>query len=222
MGRIRNLFIGALTVALLAVAALEPDPARFPDWLAERLQGGAADPAGVQLSTIHRVKGREWPHVVVHDVTAGLFPHRLAADVEEERRVFHVAVTRSSQRTVVVAGRPASPFVGQLHTARDPNAPEPEQPSRPRESKAKRAPAPDSPLRERLRTWRSETAQAAGVPAYVVFNDATLDHLVAAQPLDDGALLDITGIGPVKVERHGTEILAIIADFAEAGDVGAD
>ncbi|MEO0495612.1 MAG: ATP-dependent helicase, partial [Actinomycetota bacterium] len=102
--------------ALLAVAALEPDAERFPGWLAERLEHGTHDPDGVQLSTTHRVKGREWPHVIVHDATAGLFPHRLASDVEEERRVFHVAVTRSSQRTLVVAGVPASPFVDQLHT----------------------------------------------------------------------------------------------------------
>ena len=200
--------------ALLAVASLEPDPSRFPDWLASRLEQGHNDPHGVQLSTIHRVKGREWPHVVVHDVTAGLFPHRLAADVEEERRVFHVAVTRSSQRTTVVAGRPASPFVAQLHTERDPDAPDPE-PARPRPN-ARPEPAANSPLRERLRAWRSETAQASGVPAYVVFNDATLDHLVAARPLDGEGLLDITGIGPVKVERHGEEILAIIASFDEA------
>ena len=185
------------------------------EWLADRLATGANDPAGVQLSTIHRVKGREWPHVVVHDATAGLFPHRLAADVEEERRVFHVAITRSSVRTTVVAGRPASPFVGQLHTERDPNAPDaaPEPVRRVRDAKP---PPPNSPLRERLRSWRSETAQASGVPAYVVFNDATLDHLVAARPLDDEALLDITGIGPVKVERHGEEILQIIASFDDA------
>ena len=50
----------------------------------------------------------------------------------------------------------------------------------------------------------------------MIFNDATLDHLVAARPLDESALLDITGIGPVKVERHGEEILAIIESFVSA------
>ncbi|MEM9517808.1 MAG: ATP-dependent DNA helicase UvrD2 [Actinomycetota bacterium] len=201
--------------ALLAVAPLEPDPDRFPAWLADRLDQRHPDPDGVQLSTIHRVKGREWPHVVVHDATAGLFPHRLAADIEEERRVFHVAITRSAIQTTVVAGRPASPFVAQLHTERDPNAPDLEPSPRPRaSSSAPPAPA-NSPLRERLRAWRSETAQSAGVPAYVVFNDATLDHLVAARPLDEDGLLDITGIGPVKVERHGGDILAIIESFVD-------
>jgi len=202
--------------ALLAVASLEPDPTRFPAWLQERLETASPDPDGVELSTIHRVKGREWPQVVVHDVTAGLVPHRLAADLEEERRVFHVAITRSSQRTVVVAGRPASPFVAQLHTEADPDEPAPPPPQRQRASTPSTTADDNNPLREQLRSWRSETARAGGVPAYVIFNDATLDHLVAARPLDESALLNITGIGPVKVERHGEEILAIIESFVSA------
>jgi len=57
------------------------------------------------LASIHAVKGREWPHVVVHHATAGLLPHRLAEDLEEERRVFHVALTRCSISTSIIAGR---------------------------------------------------------------------------------------------------------------------
>ena len=69
---------------------------------------------GVVLSTIHRVKGREWPHVVLHEVSAGLLPHRLAVDVEEERRVFHVGLTRGSVSVHVVGGDPPSPFLAEL------------------------------------------------------------------------------------------------------------
>ncbi|MEM8707712.1 MAG: ATP-dependent DNA helicase UvrD2 [Actinomycetota bacterium] len=202
--------------ALLAVAELEPDATRFPEWLAERLEHGEHDPAGVQLSTTHRVKGREWPHVIVHDATAGLFPHRLASDVEEERRVFHVAVTRSSRRTLVVAGTPASPFVDQLTTEADPNAPEPEPPTRPRADaggvRTTKAERPEGPVADALRTWRFEKARAAKMPAYVIFNDATLAQLAASMPTSEGELLRISGIGPVKVERYGDEILAIIAE----------
>ncbi|MEM8705452.1 MAG: ATP-dependent DNA helicase UvrD2 [Actinomycetota bacterium] len=205
--------------ALLAVAGLEPDPTRFPAWLAERLEQGEHDPGGVQLSTTHRVKGREWPHVIVHDATAGLFPHRLASDVEEERRVFHVAVTRSSRRTLVVAGTPASTFVAQLTTEADPDAPEPEPPTRPRAdstgvrtTKAERA---EGPVADALRTWRFEKARAAKMPAYVIFNDATLTQLAARLPSSEGDLLRISGIGSVKVERYGDEILAIVAEHRD-------
>lgn len=213
--------------ALLAVAGVQPDPAAFPDWLAERLGSAQADRAGVRLSTIHRVKGREWPHVIVHDATAGLMPHRLAADREEERRVFHVAVTRGSERVLVTAGEPPSPFIAQLRTPRDPGAdPEPElRPARATGTASKRTRAvpevgslAEASLREKLKAWRTETAKAAGMPAYVVFNDATLYDLARLRPIDDDELLAVPGIGPVKVEKYGPDILAII----EAGlDDGA-
>lgn len=70
---------------------------------------------GVHLATVHRVKGQEWPHVVVYDASDGLFPHSLATDVEEERRLFHVAVTRCSATVTVVADvRRPSPFIDEL------------------------------------------------------------------------------------------------------------
>jgi DNA helicase-2/ATP-dependent DNA helicase PcrA len=205
--------------ALLAVASAQPDPAEFPSWLADRLQTAQPDWAGVRLSTIHRVKGREWPFVIVHDATAGLMPHRLAADREEERRVFHVAVTRGSEQVLVTAAMPPSPFIAQLHTRRDPEA-EPEPELRPARStgttptRSREVPEVGSlieaSLREQLKTWRTATAKTAGVPAYVVCNDATLYDLARLRPVDDDELLSVPGIGPVKVEKYGAEILAII------------
>ncbi len=99
--------------ALVALAALHPEPEGFEDWLRRSLRHtGAAD--GVVLSTVHRVKGREWPHVVLHEVSAGLLPHRLAIDIEEERRVFHVGLTRGSASVCVVGGEVPSPFLAEL------------------------------------------------------------------------------------------------------------
>jgi DNA helicase-2/ATP-dependent DNA helicase PcrA len=100
---------------LVSIARLHPDPAGFEPWLRQGLSR-QGDAAGVTLSTVHAVKGREWPYVVVHDVTHGLFPHRLAEDPEEERRVFHVAITRCGDEVTVVAGGPPSPFIAELST----------------------------------------------------------------------------------------------------------
>jgi DNA helicase II / ATP-dependent DNA helicase PcrA len=100
--------------ALEQLAALHPEPATFREWLTDRLRV-PGHPDGVTLSTVHRVKGMEWDHVVVFAANAGLFPHRLADDVEEERRIFHVAVTRCREHVDVVADRArTSPFVGEL------------------------------------------------------------------------------------------------------------
>jgi DNA helicase-2/ATP-dependent DNA helicase PcrA len=99
--------------ALVALAALHPEVEGFEEWLSQSLrkQGSAA---GVALSTVHKVKGREWPHVVLHEATDGLFPHRLAEDLEEERRVFHVGLTRCSSSLHVVTGDPPSRFVAEM------------------------------------------------------------------------------------------------------------
>jgi DNA helicase II / ATP-dependent DNA helicase PcrA len=105
--------------ALEQLAALHPDPSTFRDWLTDRLRV-PGQPDGITLSTIHRVKGMEWERVVVYAANAGLFPHRLADDVEEERRIFHVAVTRCRQHVDVVADRErVSPFVGELWRVAD-------------------------------------------------------------------------------------------------------
>ncbi|MGH9041030.1 MAG: ATP-dependent helicase, partial [Acidimicrobiia bacterium] len=109
--------------ALLQVAVLHPDPATFEAWLRSVLSAAVGLDAGVHLATVHRVKGREWPCVVVFGADAGLFPHRLADDVEEERRIFHVAVTRGRERVVVLGDAAApSPFLEQL-TVTAPPAP---------------------------------------------------------------------------------------------------
>jgi ATP-dependent DNA helicase UvrD/PcrA len=112
--------------ALLQVAPLHPDGATFEAWLQQKLAGsGPTDfvEPGVHLATVHKVKGREWRRVIVFGADAGLFPHRLSADVEEERRIFHVAITRAKEHTVVLpdAAGP-SPFVEELHRAAPPRA----------------------------------------------------------------------------------------------------
>lgn len=99
--------------AMEELAELQPDPAQFGPWLVEQLQA-PADAAGVTLASVHAVKGREWPHVVLHHVSDGLMPHRLSDDVEEERRVLHVGLTRGSATVSIVPGEAASPFLAEL------------------------------------------------------------------------------------------------------------
>ncbi|MFS0469041.1 ATP-dependent DNA helicase UvrD2, partial [Corynebacterium striatum] len=62
-----------------------------------------------------------------------------------------------------------------------------------------------------LRAWRAKTAREAKVPAYVIFSDATLQAISEALPASEAELLDISGVGPSKLERYGAEVLQIIA-----------
>ncbi len=71
--------------------------------------------------------------------------------------------------------------------------------------------AGDRPLFEALRAWRAETAREQGVPAYIVFGDATLRALAEHRPAALADLDGITGIGAKKREAYGEGVLAVIA-----------
>jgi len=230
--------------AVRALAAIGPGAEELERWISDHLDGLPRndDPdrgSAVTLATIHSTKGLEWPHVVVHDVRGDLHPHRLASDTEEERRIFHVAITRC-RRSVLIngypqgAGPPGSPFVADLRTvkrwpAREPNEPRwPQRSTAPTSQQQQKKPSakpdravPSSPaaamLRDALTGWRSERCKADGVPAYIVVDNATLDAIAEAAPKSLVALGRIKGIGPAKLDRYGSDILGIVAD-ADPGD----
>jgi ATP-dependent DNA helicase RecQ len=62
-----------------------------------------------------------------------------------------------------------------------------------------------------LRTWRLETARAAGIPPYVVFHDSVLRQVVLARPTTASALMMIAGIGEAKARRYGQSILKLLS-----------
>ncbi|WP_373281815.1 DNA helicase RecQ [Nocardia thailandica] len=93
---------------------------------------------------------------------------------------------------------------------------EPERAARPARSarSAKPAadlPAADQPLFERLRAWRAATAKEQGVPAYVVFHDATLREIAARKPATLAELGTVAGVGENKLARYGDGVLAALA-----------
>jgi DNA helicase II / ATP-dependent DNA helicase PcrA len=88
--------------ALRALAQSMPSGstvADFSDLLADRAGAGDAPAVGaVTITTVHSAKGREWPVVCVVGLTEGMFPISYATTdeaIEEERRLFYVAVTRA-------------------------------------------------------------------------------------------------------------------------------
>jgi DNA helicase-2/ATP-dependent DNA helicase PcrA len=77
----------------------------FETWLVDCLEREPLPGPAVRLSSVHRVKGLEWPCVLVYGVDQGLLPHRLSEDEEEERRILHVAITRAKEHCCIVASR---------------------------------------------------------------------------------------------------------------------
>ena len=79
-----------------------------------------------------------------------------------------------------------------------------------RERVQKPAGLPDHPVVEELRTWRLDQARAADIEAYKVFSDVTLASLVAVWPTSPDDLQRVAGIGPIKADRFGDDLLAIL------------
>jgi ATP-dependent DNA helicase RecQ len=61
-----------------------------------------------------------------------------------------------------------------------------------------------------LRAWRGATAKEQGVPAYVVFHDATLRAIAVTAPATLGELAAINGVGETKLAKYGEGILAVL------------
>ena len=76
----------------------------------------------------------------------------------------------------------------------------------------------DAALFEKLRQLRTDIAGSLGVPAYVVFGDATLRHMASSLPRSRDSLLDVRGVGAAKADQFGDRFLAAIAEHvAETG-----
>jgi ATP-dependent DNA helicase RecQ len=60
---------------------------------------------------------------------------------------------------------------------------------------------------ESLRTWRAAKAKEQGVPAYVVFHDATLREIATRIPTTLDELSTVSGVGVAKLEKYGPQLL---------------
>jgi len=70
---------------------------------------------------------------------------------------------------------------------------------------------PQQELFQQLRAWRAATAKEQGVPAYVVFPDATLAAIAQTRPENRSELSGISGVGAAKLERYGQAVLDVVA-----------
>jgi DNA helicase II / ATP-dependent DNA helicase PcrA len=210
----------------LAVDLVEADPtldlARFVAHLAERADAQHAPTVqGVTLASMHAAKGLEWDVVFVVGLVDGVLPIAQSLSrpeaVEEERRLLYVAVTRAREDLTLSwslarnpgakRARPRSRFLTGVVPESGPSAPPARRP-------AKRAKVvlegEAGELFERLRTWRSRTAQEASVPAYVVFTDATLQAIAESRPSTLRELSALPGIGARKLDLYGAGVLDAI------------
>jgi ATP-dependent DNA helicase RecQ len=120
------------------------------------------------------------------------------------------AVMRAERRPLLALPRPSPgerPAAGRRLTARTrPGAAGAAEPGG-----SMGAPEADPGLLVRLREWRAAEAKRRGVPAYVIFHDATLAALAVWRPRDRGGLRAVKGVGPAKLEAFGEALLHLLA-----------
>lgn len=209
---------------------------------AEAKQPPAVD--GVTLASLHAAKGLEWDAVFLAGLVEKTLPisHAIKAgdaQIEEERRLFYVGITRAREHLHLSwslarqeggrASRERSRFLDGIAPQLDVEA----APERLKRAKRCRVcgnqlgtPAEKSLGRHEdceptyneaaflaLKQWRLSVAREAGQPPFMVFTDATLLSVVEAMPASENELLDISGIGPSKLEQYGDDVLDVLEDF---------
>jgi DNA helicase-2/ATP-dependent DNA helicase PcrA len=186
---------------------------------------GASAGRGVHLLTLHRAKGLEFDAVFVPRLEEGELPIR-RGDVDEERRLLYVGITRAREHLALSWALARSP--GQRRGRRpsrflDGLRPAGPMPARARSRSAVPA-AEDAELFGRLRAWRKAQAEAQGVPPYVVFSDATLVAIADARPQTRDGLARISGVGPTKLGRYADPVLEVVggADPVDVAAVSVD
>jgi ATP-dependent DNA helicase RecQ len=112
--------------------------------------------------------------------------------------------------TLVLTDRSADVLRGRRTVMMRRESPRPARTPRPAAATAE-LPGEAEPLFERLRAWRTGVAREQGVPAYVIFHDATLRSIAALRPATLAELGTVSGVGQAKLTRFGQQILDTVA-----------
>ncbi len=202
---------------------------------------------GVTLASLHAAKGLEWDAVFLVGLVDGTLPLVHAdtpAQVEEERRLLYVGVTRAREHLSLswalsrspggrASRRPSRFLDGLLGNAARPvtASARPARKSAPATCRicgaglvaavdrklGRCAGCPtdrDEALYDALRDWRAGRAKELGQPAYCVFTDATLAAIAEQRPGSVAALVTIPGIGQAKLDKFGEDVLGLVTQTA--------
>jgi DNA helicase-2/ATP-dependent DNA helicase PcrA len=194
---------------LVALAEIfDGDAVEFVEDLRRRFDPGGDAAKGVNLLTLHRAKGLEFDAVFLPRLEEKELPSRQArsaAEIAEERRLLYVGMTRAKRVLWLTWSGGPSRFLAELGVSAPAVTPHP------KPGRQKFVPTAGSDgLYHELAVWRRTRAEEDEVPPYVVFDNKTLDAIARTRPQTLLDLSALPGVGPVKLERYGAEVLALV------------
>ena len=77
----------------------------------------------------------------------------------------------------------------------------------------------DKKLYERLRDYRLSVSKLEGVLPYIILSSNTLKEISGRYPLDEEQLKDIGGIGPIKINKYGEDIINIVKEYIQENNI---
>ena len=126
---------------------------------------------------------------------------------EEERRLFYVALSRAKSNLHLTYTKKPTYFIKEtMHrTIKGLDSQE-------KKHKEKSSLNNQNPLFEKLKNWRKEMSQEQNLPAYCILTNKTLQEIADKKPSDFDDLSTIQGMGEVKIERYGSQILRMVQE----------
>ena len=191
-------------------------------------------PAQKLLSTVVRLqreRNQRFGAGHLIDILLGRENDRIRSNRHDELRTFGIGAELSEQEwrgvvrqllaqgllavqgeygTLGITEASAAVLAGEraVHLRREPERPV----KRAKRSAGAELPEQAQPLFERLREWRAGVAREQGVPAYVIFNDATLRGVALTEPTSIEQLAEISGVGEKKLEAYGEAVLGVVTE----------
>ena len=185
----------------------------------------------ITLATVHSIKGLEASLVFVIGCSSLNYPckgseHPVIELIkideydkeEEEKRLFYVAMSRAKEQLVLTyySKNPtffiSDPMLEMFGKEREEKSVDVKiVKSKIRRKVKKITKKSDNPeLFAKLKEWRLSLARQKRLPPYIIMHDSTLIEIIALMPKTLVELQNVSGMGPIKIERYGKEVLEIV------------
>ncbi len=182
----------------------------------------------VVLATVHSIKGMEANEVYLVSCNSISFPNKVADNFvfqlmksqdyynknSEELRLFYVAITRAKEKLIITYSGNYSKFINSNMLSLlkfNKNNISLFNYGNSKEYKSDYIDKSNSTaLKNMIKSWRTDLANKTGLPSYMIISNKAIDDLVIQRPHNKVQLLNINGLGDVKIAKYGDELIRII------------